>query len=41
MFEHYTGQYQTNNFVGGAFYNYVGAKNKTKKKNNKKTSNDQ
>ena len=31
VFEHYTGQYQTNNFVGGSFYNYVGAKNKTKK----------
>ena len=28
MLEHYIGQYQTNDFVGGSFYNYVGAKKK-------------
>ena len=26
VLEHYTGQYQTNDFVGGSFYNYVGTK---------------
>ena len=32
MLEHYIGQYQTNDFVYGSFYNYVGAE---------KNSNDQ